>query len=93
MSVARLCAYDRPKADIYANVRINNLIWKFGHEEKKNTYICATGCSFCRVCQYGKCHRTWRRMQTIYCLKQPCWGDKTKGKLFIRISHYNYQAF
>jgi len=35
MSVARLCAYDRPKSDIYANVRINNLAWKFGHEETK----------------------------------------------------------
>jgi hypothetical protein len=34
MSVARMCAYDRPKADIYANVRINNPSWKFGLEEK-----------------------------------------------------------
>jgi hypothetical protein len=35
ISMARLSAYDRPKSDIYANVRINNLTWKFGYEEKK----------------------------------------------------------
>jgi len=73
ISGARLCTFDRSKADIYANVRINNLTWKFGHEEK-NRYVCVTGCSFYRVCHYSKCHGTCRRMQAIYCLKQPCWG-------------------
>jgi hypothetical protein len=38
-SVVRLCAYDRQKSDIYANVGINNLTWKFGHEKRIRMFI------------------------------------------------------